>query len=79
MWSFASDGHYQGLFAWFKKRRNRQKYVFMKLWYTIAIETFSILSFFFNNFAIQDQFLKNLSKMFFVGKTLWYNIFAGFH
>ena len=41
----------------------------MKLWYTIAIETFSILSFFFNNFAIQDQFHKNLYKdVFLLGK-----------
>ena len=69
MWSFASDGHYQDLFAWFRKRRNHQKYFFMKLWYTIAIETFSILSFFFNNFAIQDQFHKNLYKdVFLLGK-----------
>ena len=63
MWSFASDGHYQDLFAWFKKRRNHQKYFFHEI--MVYHSNWNL----FYTFLLFQQFHKNLYKdVFLLGK-----------
>ena len=66
MWSFASDGRYQDLFAWFKKKKKSSK-IFFSWNYGIPLQLKPFLYFpsFSTILPFKTNFIKTCTRMFF--------------